>query len=188
MHDEINRLPGDNPLLYALATWISSCLFLNRRGKTLPELSTRMNSLLDIRTDLDHELAPNLMQQRFLSAELVLATESYKKVQDTANKAQSRYDSLDRMIWVTRVLQFRESARHSALSWACARHKASNAIVQLLIDNGAAIDTTTEEEHLAATLIQTHVRHTQWMSSRGMWTPAKAHGFRIREMKHMFYI
>ena len=186
LHDEISRLPGHYPLLYALATWISSCLFLNRRGKTLPELSARMNDLLSVRTALDHELAPNLMQQRFLTAEFVLSTESYEKVQQTANQAQLRYDGLDRMIWVTRVLQFRESARHSALSWACARHKASDTIVQLLLDNGAAIDTTTEEEHMAATLIQLHVRQVQWMSTRGMWTPAKAYEFRMKEMSHLF--
>ena len=84
------------------------------------------------------------------------------------------------------MLQFRESARHSALSWACSRHKSSDVIVQLLINNGAAIDTTTEEEHCAASLIQMHVRHLQWLKNRGMWTPARAYGFRKREMTHLF--
>ena len=186
LNDDIERLPEHHPLLYALATWISSCLFLNRRSKVLPALASTISALYQRREELDHELAPNLMQQRFLTKELALSETSFSQVQEVSNQAQTRYDGLDRMIWVTRVLQFRESARHSALSWACSRHKASDVVVQMLLDNGAAIDTTTEEEYAAATLMQLHVRHLQWMSSRGMWTPARAYAFRMREMSHIF--
>jgi ankyrin repeat protein len=186
LEDEISALPEHYPLLYALASWIMSCLFLNRRTKALPGLALRMRKLINRHADLDHTLAPNLMQQRFLTKELQIATESHEEVKRKLGETQRRYEGLDRMIWVTRLLQYRDQSRHSALSWACARHKASEECVQVLIDNGGAIDTTTEEEQLAATLIQRQVRHLHWMKTRGMWTPARAHGFRMKEMAHMF--
>ena len=103
MQDDIGRLSEHHPLLYALATWISACLFLNRRSKVLPMLSVTVVQLNERREELDHELAPNLMQQRFLTKELILSKKNYKDVEDIALKAQTRYDGLDRMIWVTKV-------------------------------------------------------------------------------------
>ena len=56
VNDDIGRLPEHYPLLYALGTWVSSCLFLNRRTKMLPILSKTMEQLMEKRTELDHEL------------------------------------------------------------------------------------------------------------------------------------
>ena len=61
VNEDIGRLPEHYPLLYALNTWISSCLFLNRRTKMLPVLSNTAEQLMERRTELDHELVGFLL-------------------------------------------------------------------------------------------------------------------------------
>ena len=59
----------------------------------------------------------------------------------------------------------------------------------MLLENGASLNNSSaKQEILTAKVIQLVFRFKYWLKTRGAWTPARAHSFRIREFGHQFQL
>ena len=186
LHDELADLGQEFLLLNSIASWIQTCLFLIRKEHMVSALIDGMVKLMKEEEDVTAHITPYRMQFNYLANELKGMEEEVTLYRETADIAEARYNGIDRAIWVSRLLSFRSASRHTALTWSASRDNANIEITKELILCGAPIDTNTDEEILVAKVIQMLARHRSWMKTRGVWTPARAHAFRLRELGHEF--
>jgi ankyrin repeat protein len=188
LQDELADLGQEFKLLNAISVWIQTCLFLVRKEKMDVPLSEGMVTLTNLQEDVTDHLTPYLMQFNYLGKEMGSMTSEAKSLREKADWAKLRYESIDRAIWVSKLLSYRSASRHTALTWSCVRESPSMEITKYLLENGAAIDSNADEEILVAKVIQMVFRHKHWLNTRGGWTPARAQSFRLRELGHNFLL